>query len=328
MLRRPVYQLKKVLRTVSHRNRGMQWLYHVANRAKVSLLSLVSDEKFAQLRYAENTGMNLDLQHPRTYNEKLWWLKFNNRDPLLTVCSDKYLVRQYVADCGLAHILNECYGVYESVDEIDLERLPGRAFIKTTHGSGTNMLYTRNQGFDRSRFERVFRKALRENYYYQSREWNYKKVQPRVIVERVLEQHPFLIDYRFMCFEGQVKLILVDIETAAEDGSHNPGARRNVYDTNFDLLDVRIGRDNFDPSLISKPDNLSEMIECAERLSSPFPHCRVDLYNVDGKVYFGEMTFYHGGGCQIITPMEWDLRLGSWIDLESPKIVRPTGFRD
>ena len=317
-----IYHIKNKVRNLSHRNSFINKLYLISNRIKVSLLSILSDEKFAKMKYKENTGKTLNLDDPKTFNEKLWWLKLNNRDPLLTKCSDKVKVRDYVKECGLGHILNEVYGVYDNANDIDFDELPDKAFIKTNHGSGTNIIWDRNKPFDKAKFRKKFNRALKENYYWQSREWNYKNIEPKIIVEKILEdkENKSLIDYRFLCFDGVVKMIFVDIETAAEDGSHSPYAKRNVYDRDFNYLDIKVKRERYDKSLISKPKNFEKMIEYAEILSEPFPFCRVDLYNINGDVYFGEITFYPGGAMQIVEPEEWEQRMGDWIDLNSNKI--------
>ncbi len=317
-----VYHIKNKIRNLSHRNSFIKKLYLLANRVKVSLFSGLSDEKFAKLKYKENTGKTLNLENPVTFNEKLWWLKLNNRDPLMTICSDKYKVRDYVRQCGLEHILTKLYGVYDNANDINFDKLPDKAFIKTNHGSGTNIIWDRNKPFDKKKFIREFNYSLKQNYYLQSREWNYKNIEPKIIVEEVLEDENLsLVDYRFLCFDGTVKMIFVDIETAPEDGSHNPHAKRNVYDKDFNYLDVKVKREKFDSSLIKKPVNFEKMIEYAQKLSQPFPFCRVDLYNINGKIYFGEITFYPGGATQIVEPEEWEKRLGDWIDLNSDKIV-------
>lgn len=129
-----------------------------------------------------------------------------------------------------------------------------------------------------------------------------------------------LVDYRFLCFEGEVKCLFVDIDTCATDGSHARGALRNVYDRNFKFINVKVTRNQFDSNLINKPKNFENMINYAEILSKPFPFCRVDLYNIEGRIFFGEMTFYHHGACNIIDPNEWDIKLGSWINIESQNI--------
>ena len=317
-----IFHIKNKVRKLSYTNNFINKLYLIANRIKVLLLLPLSDEKFAKIKYKENTGRKLDLENPKTFNEKLWWLKINNRDPLLTICSDKVKVREYVRKCGLGHILNEVYGVYDSADDIDFDKLPDKAFIKTNHGSGINIIWDRNKPFDINKFRKKFNRALKQNYYWQSREWNYKNIEPKIIVEKLLEdrENRSLIDYRFLCFDGVVRMIFVDIETAAEDGSHNPYARRNVYDRNFNYLNIKVKREQFDSSIIKKPRNFDKMIEYAEKLSKPFVFCRVDLYNINGNIYFGEITFYPGGATQIVEPEEWELKMGEWIDLRSEKI--------
>lgn len=324
-----IYRAKRYLRNLSYKYGFFKRVYLLANIFKVRVFSIVSDATYARIKYKENTGKSLDLKSPTTFNEKLWWLKLNNRDPLLTKCSDKVAVREYVKECGLEHILNEVYGVYSDARQIDFSKLPDKAFIKTNHTSGINIIWDRNKPFNRRKFVKVFNRALKRNYYFQSREWNYKNIPPKLIVEKFLEdeQNGMLVDYRFLCFDGIVNLVFVDIETAAEDGAHNPFARRNVYDRDFNYLNIKAHREHFDKSLISKPRNFDKMIEYAERLSQPFPFCRVDLYNINGHVYFGEMTFYPGGATQIVEPPEWEKRMGDWIDLKSEKIKLRKGAK-
>ncbi|HHX68643.1 MAG TPA: carboxylate--amine ligase [Gallicola sp.] len=317
-----IYNLKNVARSISHKNKIFSSIYKYANMYKVKILSKVDDEKFAKMKYKENTGKELNLDNPRTFNEKLWWLKLHNRDPLLTMCSDKVMVRDYVKKKGLEHILVPIYGVYNSIEEVKFDELPDKAFIKTNHGSGKNIIWDKNKPFNHKAFKKEFSNSLKNNYYYQSREWNYKNIKPRIIVEKMLVDNPgeSLIDYRFLCFDGEVKLLFVDIETAAKDGSHSPYAKRNVYDKDFNYLNIRVKREQFGSSMISKPVNFEKMIEYAEVLSEPFPFCRVDLYNINGNIYFGEITFYPGGATQIVEPEEWEQKMGDWIDLKSDKI--------
>lgn len=317
-----IYNIKNKMRNFSHENKYFNRLYLIANQAKVSLLSNMSDESFAKIKYKENTGRDLDLNKPKTFNEKLWWLKLNNRDPLLTKCSDKVEVRKYVKDYKLDFILNEVYGVYDNPSQINFKKLPSKAFIKTNNGSGTNSLWVKNKPFDKKKFNQKFNKALKKNYYWQSREWNYKNIEPKIIVEKVIEttEEIGLVDYRFFCFDGEVKIVFADINTAADDGTHSPYAKRNVYDRNFNYQDIKVSREHFNRELIEKPKNFDKMIEYAEILSQPFPFCRVDFYNINGSIIFGEITFYPGGGTQIIEPEEWEIKLGEWINLDNEKI--------
>lgn len=319
-----IYSIKNKVRNLSHENDFVKNLYLLANRIKVSILSNLSDEEFVKMKHKENTGKTLCLESPKTFNEKLSWLKLNNRDPLLTKCSDKVKVREYVIECGLQHILNEVYGVYDNANDIEFDKIPDKAFIKTSHGSGTNRLWERNRPFDEKKLIKEFNLSLKQNYYFQSREWNYKNIEPKIIIEKVLEdkENKSLIDYRFLCFDGVVKLIFVDIETAAGDGSHNPNAKRNVYDKNLNYLNIKVKRDPFDNTKFIKPKNFDRMIEYAERLSEPFPFCRVDLYNINGDIYFGEITFYPGGCTQLFEPEIWEQQVGDWVDIDSKKVFK------
>ena len=321
-----IYKIKKHFRKISYKYNLVKNVYTVANQIKVTSLSKMSDAKFAKLKYKENTGKSLRLENPTTFNEKLWWLKLNNRDPLLTVCSDKVKVREYVKECGLEHILINNYGIYNKAEDINFSTLPDRFYLKCNHGSGTNMIYDKNKVFNLEYFREKFNNALKKNYYLQSREWNYKNIVPKIIAEEIIsnEKNKLLIDYRFLCFDGTVKMIFLDIETAATDGSHNPYARRNVYDKDFNILNIKVSREQFNDVQIKKPENFAKMVEYAEILSKPFPFCRVDLYNIDGRIYFGEITFYPGGATQMIEPSEWEVKMGSWIDLNSKKIKRET----
>jgi hypothetical protein len=319
-----IFRIKSIFRKLSLKNKLLSQIYSYANRYKVKILSILSDEQYAKLKYKENTGRKLNIKAPNTFNEKLWWLKINNRDPLLTRCSDKFEVRNYIKDKGLEHILVPIYGVYKNAADVNFEKIINKAFIKTNHGSGKNMIWDRDKPFDRSMFIKKFNKYLTENYYLQSREWNYKNIPPLIIVEKLLVDNPLtsLIDYRFLCFDGKVKIVFVDIETAAQDGSHNPYAKRNVYDRNFNQLDIKVSREQFSKDRILKPQNFEIMVEYAEILSAPFIFSRVDLYNIDGTIYFGEITFYPGGCTQIFEPEKYEIQLGSWIDLSSKKICR------
>ena len=288
-------------------------------------LRLIPDKPYARLFYKVYTGKRLNLDNPVYFNEKLWWLKLNNRDPLLTKCSDKHLAREYVTECGYPEILIPQLDVFESVDEVNFSKYDIPVVLKCNKDSGGLVFYdpSKKEQFDEKKARQHLRRALRGKYYLISREWNYKNIPPRIVVEKVLRDKNGRLpsDYRFFCFDGQPKFLMMDFGVMTEDGHHKFEFPRNIYDMDFSLLPVRFGRDNYDGE-VDKPDHFDKMIEIAEKLSQPFPMCRVDLYNIDGTIYFGEMTFYHGGCCQEITPEEWDLKIGSWINIDNPKIVR------
>lgn len=275
----------------------------------------LSDEKFALRKYRESTGKELNLDKPVTFDEKIWYLKLYDHNPLLTRCTDKFLVREYVKECGLEHILNELYGVFDSAWDVDFAELPS-CFLKCNHTSGTNLIYEKGKTFDERYFRYEFDFWMHWDYYWNGREWNYKNISRKIIAERILRDREgrLPLDYKFFCFGGEVKFLSLDIGVAQTNGEHSAQYFRNIYNTEFELLPVRETREN-SPQTIKKPENFDRMVEYAARLSKPFPHARVDLYNVDGIIYFGEITFHHGGGCNDFQPEAFAKQMGDWINL-------------
>lgn len=314
-----IFHIKRKFRSLSHNNIFLGHVYSSLNTIKTKYSSVLSDELYAKIKYYENTKIRLNLKQPTTFNEKLWWLKINYRTPLMTKCSDKVEVHSYLDDIGLGHLSNSIRGVYDTAEDVPFSEMDGKFFIKCNHVSGVNAFFDSSKGsdFNRKSFNKEFNKALKTNYYYQSREWNYKNITPKILVEDFIESQSTLLDYRFFCFHGKAKLVFVDIDTASEDGKHNPNAKRNIYDEQFNLQDFTVGRDNFDKRLVKKPDNFQLMIEYAEKIADPFIFCRVDLYNNNGEIKFGEITFYPGGATQQFSSEEADLLASSWLDIES-----------
>ena len=278
---------------------------------------IIPDELYAKLLYKRKTNKKLDLKNPKTYDEKIWWLKFHDKSELHKICSDKILVRDYVKRCGLEHILTTIGGGWENYKDVDFSSLPDKCILKCNHTSGCNMFYDRGKPFSFIEFRKEFGYWMSRDYYWSSREYNYKGIKRKIFWEEIIETEDEygLIDYRFMCFNGIVKFVMVDVGTTDELGRHAKDSKRNVYDRDFNLQDVRITRERFDPTIISKPLNWDEMIRISECLSAPFIHCRVDLYNVKGKIFFGEITFHHAGGVNIITPDDLQYTYGDYIQL-------------
>ena len=304
--------------------RGRKFFVVVRNIV-VQVMSILPDVSYAKWFYRTYTGKKLHLEEPQLLNEKMWWLKLNNRDPLLTKCSDKHLVREYVTECGYADILIPQVGAYDSAEDIDFSKFTEPTILKCNNNSGGHVYYDPKYAEDFNETEARHKLAheLKTNYYLISREWNYKNIPPKIVAEKVIRDKKGNLpsDYRFFCFDGEPRLLMMDIGVMDQQGRYQHVYPRNIYDMDFNLLPVRWGRDNY-TGHVDKPQSFERMIEIARKLSQPFPMCRVDLYNLDGNIYFGEITFYHGGCCQQITPEEWDLKMASWIDLDSPKIVR------
>jgi len=302
-------------------------LYRRLRNAHALVRSVVPDEPYARRIYKKFSGKELNLDNPATFDEKTWWLKLRNRDPRLTLCSDKLAVRDYVAGKGYADILVPLRGVYARAKDIDFSAFCEEIILKCNAVSGENFFFAPGGPWDNKRAQRQMQKtlalALKSKYHRISREWNYKHIPPRILAEKLLRDKEGRLptDYRFFCFDGEPRVLTLDFETLRPDGTHNSDLTRNVYDMDFNLLSgYRITRANDDRYAI-KPENFARMVKIARALAAPFVFCRVDLYNLDGSIYFGEITFYHAGGCNDIQPAEWDLALGSWIPIRSEKVV-------
>lgn len=299
-------------------------------RAKYTLAAVLGkfwgDERYAKWFYHLYTGRELNLDDPRRFDERLWWLKLHNKDPLLTKCSDKYAVRKYVCEKGYSDTLMPLLDVFDDVSQLNFSNYNCEVVAKCNHTSGGHIFYDPQKPLTAKELKYAKRRMdflLHHNQYPLSREWNYKNIIPKIVVEKVIRDRrgQLPLDYKFMCFDGEPKLLFLDLGVMNQDDSYNHDYPRNIYDMDFNLLPVHETRPNADYP-VEKPENFEYMVEMARVLSKPFPHCRVDLYNIDGKVYFGEITFYHGGGCNNIQPEEWDYKIGSWIDIENEKIVR------
>lgn len=276
------------------------------------------DKQYIKLMWFARMGSRLDLENPVTFNEKLQWLKLNYRNPLMTTCCDKYEIRSYAKSCGLGNILNELYGVYDSPEEIDFEELPETCFIKTNNGCGSNYIYKKNLFKDRDEFNKLFDKWLLNNSYYYGREWPYKNIQPKIVVEKVLRDNKgkLPVDYKFFCFGGRAEFVFINDNVCSENGKHRSDDIWNIFDLDMKPLDFSIrveSKKDFRPAM---PKNWRQMIEISEKLAEPFPHARVDLYNIDGKIILGEITFFHCSGFGEVKPYEWNKKLGDLIKLE------------
>ncbi len=308
---------KRSLKKVLKGNKIGLSVWHILHLININIKRILPNDVYFTRAYKKTHDKYPNFDTPATFDEKQLWLKMHYRNPLCTKCSDKYLVREYVKERGLEHILNPIYGVYDSVDEIKWDELPDRFYIKANHMSACNVRCNDLSTFDKKTAKKILSRGMKHDYSLDSREWNYHDIERKIIAEAIIENKDGtgLIDYRFLCSKGKCEYLFVDIDTADENGNHRHDARRNIYDKDFNLMTVTVSRENFDPSLISKPHNFEEMLKYAEILSGDFPFCRVDFYNVDGKIIFGEITFFHAGGLSKITPHEWELKLGEVIDI-------------
>lgn len=283
---------------------------------KYSDFAFMSDKTYISLFYRGMIGKSLNLDNPITYNEKLQWLKLNYRKPELTTMVDKYEVRQYVADRIGEQYLIPCIGVWNSFDEIPFNDLPNRFVLKCTHDSHSVIICKDKQCFDYQTAKQKLTNALKRNYYYEGRQWPYKNVKPRIIAEEYMEDtnDGELRDYKIFAFDGCAKALFI----ATDRSVHSP--KFDFFDMDFNCLHIKqVGHPNADV-LPHKPEKLAEMKELADILSKGLPQVRVDFYEVNGKVYFGELTFFNNSGFVPFEPEEWDYTFGEWIKLPKEAI--------
>ena len=255
----------------------------------------------------------LHLDNPSTFNEKQNWLKLHDRRPEYTIMVDKYLVKEYVAIIIGEKYIIPTLGVWESPEDIDFDKLPDRFVLKCNHNSGTGMCICQDKTkLDLSKVVSDLRVGLSEDYYLHNREWPYKDVKRCILAEQFMEDHVTgeLRDYKFFCFDGVVRCLF--IATNRSKGDHQ--TRFDFFDADFNHLPIINGHPNADVPP-SKPQCFEEMKRIASVLSRGIPSVRVDLYEIDGRVYFGELTFSHWGGFTPFKPQKWDQLFGDWIQL-------------
>lgn len=278
---------------------------------KLGLYNWLDDEKFLKKKWKLVFGSELDLKNPKTYNEKLQWLKLNDRKEIYTTMVDKAEAKKYVSDIIGEEYIIPTIGVYDRFDDIDFDKLPDQFVIKCTHDSGGIVICKNKAELDVKAARKKINKFLKRKYYYMHREWPYKNVKPRIIVEKYMEDknNKTMRDYKFFCFDGEAKIVYVS------DGSHSENQKIAFFDMSFNYLPIeRTDYKKFDV-LPKKPKNFDKMKKLSARLSSNIPHVRVDWYEIDGRLYFGEFTFSTCAGMVPFTEKKWDEELGKLINL-------------
>lgn len=269
----------------------------------------ISDLDFIIEHYKKSTGRVPNIKHPERYTEKLQWLKLFYRDPKIEICSDKYTVRKYVEDQGYGNILNRLIGVYNNVDEVNFDELPKKFVIKASHGSGWNIVCKDKSKLNWKAYKRILNSWMKQNLYMYGREWNYNNLVPKIIIEDYIDSGDGqLTDYKFFCFDGKAKFIQVDRDRFINH-------KQTFYNTEWEKLEFTVANESVEQEC---PKNFDKMLQIAEELSKPFPHVRIDFYNVDGKIYFGEFTFFDGSGFYNYNPDNWDFYWGDKIVLPNP----------
>ncbi|GAB2323934.1 ATP-grasp fold amidoligase family protein [Alkalibacterium sp. m-11] len=279
------------------------------NATKYGNFKWMPDEQFIRLQYALKMRKDLNLENPKTFNEKIQWLKLNDRNPKYTQLVDKYAVRKFVKERIGGEYLVPIYGVYENDEAIDFDALPDKFVLKMTHTSGGVFIIEDKARINHDKLKAEIDKWFDRNYYWVHREWPYKNVQPKIMAEKFMvdESEKDLKDYKFFCFEGEPKFMFVASERGKE-------AKFDFFDLDFNQLPVMQQGENSDQQ-IKKPNKFDEMIELARTLSEGIPHVRVDLYNINSEIYFGELTFYHNGGYGPFIPEAFDYKFGEYLQL-------------
>ena len=296
---------------------NMYYIYKVIIKLfrLLHILFLLDDEKFLKMYYYVLMKKRLNLKNPQTFNEKIQWLKLYDRKDIYTKMVDKYEAKKYAASIIGEQYIIPTLAIYNKWEEIDFDKLPNQFVIKCTHDSGGLCIVREQKKFNIEQAKKKINKCLKNNYFYNGREWPYKNVKPRIIIEKYMvdESGYELKDYKFFCFNGKVKLMFI-----ATDRNSNNETCFDFYDENFNHLPFTNGHPN-SKKQIKKPHNFEKMKELAEKLSKDIPQVRIDFYNINGKIYFGEITFFHWSGFVPFEPEEWDYKLGDLIDLSLVK---------
>lgn len=272
----------------------------------------VPDETYLIRMFKAKMGYELNLDNPKTYNEKLQWLKIYDRKPIYTTMVDKYRAKEYVAQIIGEQYIIPTLGVWNHFDEIDFEKLPDKFVLKCTHDSGGLIICKDKSSFDIKKARQVINNSLQKNYYFKFREWPYKNVKPQIIAEKFMYSSKEgigipIMDYKIYTFNGVARMCMIN----QDRGIHT---KADYFDRDFKWLDFKWGYDHANIQ-IKKPDQFEKMFKLAEKLAYGCPELRVDFYEVDGQIYFGELTFFDGSGFEKIEPVEWDYKLGNMLDL-------------
>ena len=279
---------------------------------------LLPDKLYLSIKYRTRFGYWMDWNNPQTYSEKLQWLKVYDRHEEYTKMVDKLAAKDYAASIIGDEYIIPTLAVYDSADDIDFDKLPNQFVLKCTHDSGGLVVCRDKSTLDTEAARKKLRNGLKRTYIIQNREYPYKNVPRRIIAEQYMEDESGyeLKDYKFFCFDGEPKCLFV----ATDRGVEGEETKFDFYDMEWNHLPFTNGHPN-SQCPPKKPRNFETMKEIAAKLSAGIPHVRVDLYNVNGNIYFGEMTFFHWGGMKPFQPREWDYKLGEMIKLPKQRFT-------
>ena len=299
--------LLKIMDEIKHPKRFVHKLYGLFLEC---FAPFIGDELYLKLIWRHIMGYTLDLDNPKTFNEKLQWLKIHDRRPEYTQMVDKYEAKKYVSSVIGEEFIIPTLGIYNSVEDINFDALPDQFVLKCTHDSGGIVICKDKNKFDKKEAVKKLTKGLKQNFYYRYREWPYKNVRPRIIAEKYMEDESGwqLKDYKIFCFNGEPGFVEVDYDRYV-------GHKLNVYDLNWQFIDFYMTSPNDVNVKIEKPQQLDLMLNKARQLSKGIPFVRVDFYSINDKIYFGELTFHPGSGLIDFHPREYDKIVGEKLEL-------------
>ena len=305
--------IKHIIKQMMFRSgKGTVFFYRIRKiREKIALLQ--PDDKFIGNVYKKRFGKEMNLKDPQTLSEKLQWLKLFYRHEDMPICSDKYAIREYLSKHNLDHLCNEVIGIFDDASEICFEELPDRFVAKATHGSGWNLICKDKSKLNWKESVDLMNSWLKLDLFVFGREWNYKEVKPRIVVEKFIDHEP-LNDYKFMCYNGEP--LYMQLNNDDQDKHFVDFYDLKTWER-FPVTYTAYHRSDRD---IEKPELFNQMMELARELSRPFPFVRVDFYSFDNQIILGEMTFFPGGGLRPFVPMElgYNEKLGEKLVLPEP----------
>lgn len=280
---------------------------------RLGVLDWMSDKQYIRMVYRLAFGRKMHLDNPKALTEKLNWYKLNYRNPLMKKCADKYEVREYVKQKVGKKYLNDCFGVWDKAEDIDFSLLPKEFVLKPTNGSGDVVICSDKDTIDWEAAKKTLSQYSGRHFSSKTKEWAYYGLPYRIIGERLIKSSDEnqIKDYKIFCFNGKPEFLFV----ASERGTEH--LKFDFFDTEWNWLPITNAHEH--NVNLKKPKHLKEMLEVAGKLSEDFPHVRVDLYEEEGRVFFGELTFYHFGGFTRFEPDEWDFKLGEYFKLSGIK---------
>jgi len=301
--------MKEILKAHYNESKFRYYLLYLPKKINKYISYRLSDEKFIQNKYKKYFNKKVNLKNPESFTEKIQWLKLNDKKDIYTQCADKYLVRGYVESKIGSEYLIPLLFVTENSKDINKENIPNFSIIKTNHDSGGTFIIENKNIINFETIQKELKERLNKNFYYLSREWEYKNIKPKIIVEKLLNDdsgNKQLNDYKIYCFHGKPKFIQTIFDRGID-------TKEDWYDTDWNQVNVYYFSKN--KKYIKKPVLFEELLKISETLAQDFPYVRVDLYISNNRIYFGELTFRPYGGFMKFVPESFDLELGKYLDL-------------